>query len=51
MTVVIGQLWALFITVNEWMKGDTTTAWWGAGFLCLSFVVVLLLWLIDPKDR
>ncbi|GAA3488984.1 hypothetical protein [Streptomyces cremeus] len=51
MTVVVGQLWALFITVNEWMKGDTTTAWWGAGFLCLSFVAVLLLWLIDPKDR
>ncbi len=51
MTVVVGQLWALFITVNEWMKGDTTTAWWGAGLLCLSFVAVLLLWLVDPKDR
>jgi hypothetical protein len=26
-------------------------AWWGAGFLCLSFLVVLGLWLLDPKDR
>ncbi|SCF88254.1 hypothetical protein GA0115255_109901, partial [Streptomyces sp. Ncost-T6T-2b] len=25
--------------------------WWGAGFLCLSFLVVLGLWLVDPKDR
>ncbi|WP_433547222.1 hypothetical protein ACQPZG_20645 [Streptomyces sp. CA-294286] len=51
LSVVIGQLWALTITVNEWMKGDTSTAWWGAGFLCLSFLAVLLLWLLDPKDR
>ncbi|MFF0740944.1 hypothetical protein ACFYVL_11130 [Streptomyces sp. NPDC004111] len=51
LSVVIGQLWALTITVNEWMKGDTGTAWWGAGFLCLSFLAVLLLWLLDPKDR
>lgn len=51
MTVVIGQLWALTITVNEWMEGHTSTAWWGAGFLCLSFLVVLALWRLDPKDR
>ncbi|WP_406348532.1 hypothetical protein OHA44_22800 [Streptomyces sp. NBC_00144] len=51
MTVVIGQLWALTITVNEWMEGNTGTAWWGAGFLCLSFLVVLGLWRLDPKDR
>ncbi|MEV0915886.1 hypothetical protein AB0I93_16725 [Streptomyces sp. NPDC049967] len=23
----------------------------GAGFLCLSFLVVLGLWALDPKDR
>ncbi|WP_369144754.1 hypothetical protein [Streptomyces sp. R44] len=51
LTVVIGQLWGLTIVVDEWMTGDTGTAWWGAGFLVLSFLVVLGLWLIDPKDR
>ncbi|MGW2862269.1 hypothetical protein [Streptomyces sp. NPDC001205] len=50
-TVVIGQLWGLTVVVNEWMRGNTGTAWWGAGFLVLSFLVVLGLWLLDPKDR
>ncbi|MFF4247566.1 hypothetical protein ACFYY2_24305 [Streptomyces sp. NPDC001822] len=51
LSVVVGQLWALTEVVNVWMEGDTGTAWWGAGFLCLSFLVVLGLWLLDPKDR
>ncbi|MER7462920.1 DUF6755 family protein [Streptomyces sp. NPDC097981] len=51
LTVVVGQLWALTVTVNEWMQGDTGTAWWGAGFLIMSFLVVLGLWSLDPKDR
>ncbi|MFF1460107.1 hypothetical protein [Streptomyces sp. NPDC058330] len=51
MSVVVGQLWALTEVVNVWMEGRTGTAWWGAGFLCLSFLVVLGLWLLDPKDR
>ncbi|MFD6227383.1 DUF6755 family protein [Streptomyces sp. NPDC060232] len=51
LTVVVGQLWALTVTVNEWMEGNTGTAWWGAGFLTLSFLVVIGLWLLDPKDR
>ncbi|MFJ9811569.1 hypothetical protein ACIRTB_25440 [Streptomyces sp. NPDC101158] len=51
LTVVVGQLWGLTIVVDEWMSGDTGTAWWGAGFLVLSFLVVLGLWLLDPKDR
>ncbi|WP_434600001.1 hypothetical protein [Streptomyces sp. A5-4] len=51
MTVVIGQLWALTVGVNEWMRGHTDTAWWCAGFLGLSFLVVLGLWYSDPKDR
>ncbi|MFD5367174.1 hypothetical protein [Streptomyces sp. NPDC127103] len=51
LTVVIGQLWGLTIVVDEWMSGNTGTAWWGAGFLCLSFLVVLGIWLLDPKDR
>ncbi|MGW6457430.1 hypothetical protein ACWF94_16160 [Streptomyces sp. NPDC055078] len=51
MAVVTGQLWGLTVVVDEWMRGDTGTAWWGAGFLCLSFLVVLGLWRLDPKDR
>ncbi|WP_405937220.1 hypothetical protein OG338_11445 [Streptomyces sp. NBC_00726] len=51
MSVVIGQLWGLTVIVDEWMEGNSGTAWWGAGFLCLSFLVVLGLWLLDPKDR
>ncbi|MGW2179100.1 hypothetical protein ACWCXX_13600 [Streptomyces sp. NPDC001732] len=51
MTVVVGQLWGLTVTIDAWMEGNTGTAWWGAGFLCLSFLVVLGLWLLDPEDR
>ncbi|MEU9122894.1 hypothetical protein AB0C96_24030 [Streptomyces sp. NPDC048506] len=51
MTVVIGQLWALTLAVDAWMRGDTGTAWWCAGLLVLSFLVVLTLWSIDPRDR
>ncbi|MFI9627023.1 hypothetical protein [Streptomyces sp. NPDC052042] len=51
MTVVAGQLWGLTVVVDAWMTGDTRTAWWGAGLLCLSFLVVLGLWRLDPKDR
>ncbi|MEU5158702.1 hypothetical protein AB0G74_03705 [Streptomyces sp. NPDC020875] len=48
---VAGQLWGLTVVVDAWMSGRTETAWWGAGFLCLSFVVVLGLWALGPKDR
>lgn len=51
LTVVVGQLWALTVRVNERMEGNTGTAWWGAGFLILSFLAVLGLRLLDPKDR
>ncbi len=46
-----GQLRALTVTVNEWVEGNTGTAWWAAGSLILSFLVVLGLRLLDPKDR
>lgn len=51
MSVVIGQLWGLTVITGEWMEGHSGTAWWGAGFLCLSFLVVPGLWLLDPEDR
>ncbi|MFE3903437.1 hypothetical protein ACFXPY_24795 [Streptomyces sp. NPDC059153] len=51
MTAVIGQLWGLTVIVDEWMEGNTGTAWWGAGFLCLSFLAVLGPRALNPKDR
>ncbi|MEU1122787.1 hypothetical protein ABZ371_04165 [Streptomyces sp. NPDC005899] len=51
LSVVVGQLWGLTVVVDEWMEGNTGTAWWGAGFLCLSFLVVLGLWALAPEDR
>ncbi|NWF28030.1 hypothetical protein HW130_17450 [Streptomyces sp. PKU-EA00015] len=50
-TVVVGQLWGLSVVVDEWMKGETGTAWWGAGFLGLSFLVGLALWSPAARDR
>ncbi|RPK82101.1 hypothetical protein EES46_27600 [Streptomyces sp. ADI98-10] len=47
----MGRLWGLTVLLDEWMEGNTGTAWSGAGLLFLSFLVVLGLWLIDPKDR
>jgi len=50
-TVVIGQLWALTVATNAWMRGDTATAWWCTGFSAASFLVVLVAWWIIPRDR
>jgi hypothetical protein len=50
-SVLAGQLWALTVVVNAWMAGRVGTAWWGAAFLVLSFLVVLGLWWLDPEDR
>ncbi|WP_256356146.1 hypothetical protein [Streptomyces sp. PKU-EA00015] len=47
----MGQLWGLSVVVDEWMKGETGTAWWGAGFLGLSFLVGLALWSPAARDR
>ncbi|MEU3221272.1 hypothetical protein [Streptomyces sp. NPDC006971] len=50
-TVVVGQLWGLTVVVDAWMEGDIGSAWWCAGFLCLSFLVTLGLWRLAPEDR
>jgi hypothetical protein len=50
-SVLAGQLWGLTVVVNAWMEGQVGTAWWGAAFLVLSFLVVLGLWWLDPRDR
>ncbi|MGV9315450.1 hypothetical protein ACWDR0_25195 [Streptomyces sp. NPDC003691] len=51
LTAVTGQLWGLTVVVDAWMAGRTGTAWWGAAFLGLSFLVVLGLWALGPDDR
>lgn len=48
--VVVGQLWDLSVVANEWTKDDDT-AWWGANLPAVSFLVLLVLWSLDPKDR
>jgi len=50
-TVVIGQLWALTVATDAWMRGEIATAWWSTGFSAASFLVVLLAWRISPNDR
>ncbi|WP_158717866.1 hypothetical protein [Streptomyces sp. NRRL F-2664] len=50
MTAVVGQL-ALTVTVDAWMAGHPGTAWWGPGFLVLSFLALLAPRPLDPKDR
>ncbi|MGW4379612.1 hypothetical protein [Kitasatospora sp. NPDC004531] len=50
-TVVIGQLWALTVATDAWMRGDSAIAWWSTGFSAASFLVVLLAWRITPNDR
>lgn len=48
-TVVVGRLWALTVVVTSWMQGETAAAWWGAGSLCLPFLVALAIRWVDPK--
>ncbi|MFE9427649.1 DUF6755 family protein [Kitasatospora sp. NPDC006697] len=51
-TVVIGQLWAITVTTDAWMSGDTRTAWWTAALSAGSFLVALLFWRLGPsRDR
>ncbi|GAA1977787.1 hypothetical protein [Kitasatospora viridis] len=51
-TVVVGQLWALTVATDAWMRGDTRTAWWTTALSGGSFLVVLLVWALGPRrDR
>lgn len=50
LTVVFGQLWALTVSLEEYLSNHTGRAWWLAGFSIVSFVVVLVLvWLLPPR--
>jgi hypothetical protein len=52
LSILIGQLWALGVGLNAWMQGDTTIAWWVAGFEIVSFGVALAVWRAgERRDR
>jgi hypothetical protein len=52
LSILIGQLWALGVGLNAWMQGDTTIAWWVAGFEIVSFGVALAVWRAgEQRDR
>jgi hypothetical protein len=51
LTVVFGQLWALTVSLEEYLSGHTARAWWLAGFSAVSFVVVLILVRLLPPAR
>ncbi|HUG84958.1 MAG TPA: hypothetical protein VMM13_10355 [Euzebya sp.] len=52
-TIVIGQLWALTVGLEEYLSGHTDRPWWLAAFSILSFLLAAaLVWLEPPaRDR
>lgn len=48
-TIVVGQLWALTIALNQWFSGGQV--WLLVGFEALSFAVALAVWLAASSDR
>lgn len=50
-TIVLGQLWALTVGLEEHLSGHSTRAWWLAGFSVLSFVVAAALVWLEPPAR
>lgn len=48
-TIVVGQLWALTVALNQWFSGGTV--WVLVGFEALSFAITLTVWLAAPDDR
>ena len=51
LTIVLGQLWALTVALEESLLDHDREAWWLAGFSIVSFIVVLALTKIDPPPR
>lgn len=51
LTIILGQLWALTVALEEYLLGHTDRAWWLAGFSILSFVLVLALVRLEPPAR
>ncbi len=50
-TIVLGQLWALTVGLEEYLRGHTDRAWWLAGFSLVSFGIVLALVRLEPPLR
>lgn len=51
LTVLVGQLWALAVGLNAWMRGREGVAWWCAAFEVASFAVALVLWRTGNPPR
>lgn len=51
LSVLLGQLWALTVALEEYLRGHTDPAWWLAGFSALSFALVALLVWLEPPPR
>lgn len=51
LTAVFGQLWALTVSLEEFLSGHAGRAWWLAGFSIVSFVLVVVLVQIGPAVR
>jgi hypothetical protein len=50
-TIVLGQLWALTVGLEEYLAGHADRAWWLAGFSVLSFLVTAALVWLEPPTR
>ncbi|WP_370324217.1 hypothetical protein [Euzebya sp.] len=51
LTILLGQLWALTVALEEYLLGHTGRAWGLAGFSIVSFLVVLALVRLEPPPR
>lgn len=50
-TIILGQLWALTVSLEAYLLGETAKAWWLAAFSIVSFAVVLAVVHLDPPAR
>lgn len=50
-TIVLGQLWALTVGLEEHLSGHTERAWLLAGFSILSFAIAVVLVWLEPPAR
>jgi hypothetical protein len=49
-TVIVGQLWALTLILDSWLKYEDGQMWLLVGFEALSFAIALAIWL-TATDR
>jgi len=51
LTIILGQLWALTVALEEYLLGHTGRAWGLAVFSLVSFGLVLALVRLEPPSR